>query len=216
MARQQPAAPPPEALPDSESNRYLVRVKTSLCKRWSVSRTETLYEIADLAIYLWALGRVREAVAVAASVAVAVPAPPPLPRRGGNDNPAPSLRGQVNYNLWCPATFSHALVTHLGAEALPEQVEASRAALLADAGIARNNPGYLVCKVAEARQRLEAASDPKAMKWECVGLARSVGALVLYAELAAAGDPVFAPHAADAATLVPQLLAKLGSRLQGK
>lgn len=92
MAKQQPPAPPQEALPDGEPNRYLAKVKASLCRRWSVSRMETLYEIADLAVYLWALERPGEAVAVAAAVATAVPAPPPLPKGG------------VNYNVWCPAT----------------------------------------------------------------------------------------------------------------
>lgn len=202
MAKQQPPAPPQEALPDGEPNRYLAKVKASLCRRWSVSRMETLYEIADLAVYLWALERPGEAVAVAAAVATAVPAPPPLPKGG------------VNYNVWCPATYSHALVTHVGASTVPEQAEASRAALFADAGIARNNPGFLASKVAEARQRAAAPPVPKAMKLECLGLARAVGAMVLYTELAAAGDSLFAPYASDAASLVLQLLSKLGARLQ--
>jgi hypothetical protein len=204
MAKQTSAAPPQEALPDAESNRYLAKVKASLCKRWSLSRMETLYEIADLAMYLWALERPREAVAVAGTVAVAIAAPPPLPR------------GRVNYNVWCPATYSHALVAYLGASRMPELARASREALLADAGIARDNPDYLASKVTEARQRTAAPPDPKSMKWDCVGLARSLGGMVLYAELAAAGDPLFAPYASDAASLIPQLLSKLGARLQAK
>jgi hypothetical protein len=202
MAKRQPPAPPQEALPDAEPNRYLAKVKASLCKRWSVSRMETLYEIADLAVYLWALGRPRDAVAVAAAIVTEVPAPPPLPKGG------------VNYNIWCPATSAHALVAHLGTMTIPDQAEASRAALLADAGIAQNNPGYLASKVVEARQNAAASSDLKAMKSECQGLARAIGGMVLYTELAAAGDPLFAPHASDAASLVPQLLSKLGSKLQ--
>jgi hypothetical protein len=165
---------------------------------------ETLYEIADLAIYLLALERPREAVAIAAAVTAAVPAPPPLPKGG------------VNYNVWCPATYSHALVAHLGASTMPELVQTSRSALLADAGIARNNPGFLVSKVTEARLRAAAPPDPKAMKWECLGLARCIGGMILYAELAAADDPVFAPHCAVATSLVPQLLTKLGAKLQSR
>lgn len=202
MAKKQPPVPPREALADGEPNRYVAKVKASLCKRWSVSRMETLYEIADLAIYLWALERPGEAVAVAAAVASAVAAPPPLPKGG------------VNYNVWCPVTYSHALVTHLGGSAMPEQARASRAVLLADAGIARNNPAYLAGQVLEARQKAAAPPDPKAMKWECLGLARAVGGMVLYVELAAAGDPLFTPHAADAASLVPQLLSKLAAKLR--
>jgi hypothetical protein len=165
---------------------------------------ETLYEIADLAIYLWALERPREALLVAAAVAAAVPAPPPLPKGG------------VNYNVWCPATYSHALVAHLGASAMPELVQSSRAAIIADAGIARDNPGYLASKVTEARQRAAAPPDPKEMKWECLGLARAIGGMNLYAELAAADDPVFAPHGVDATSLVPQLRTKLGAKLRSK
>jgi len=202
MAKTQPPAPPRQALPDGEPNRYLAKVKASLGKRWSVSRMETLYEIADLAMYLWALDRPGEAVAIAAAVAAAVPAPPPLPG------------GRVNYNLWCPATHSHALVARLGASARPEQAGASRAALLADPGINRGNPGYVADRVADARRVAEAPPAPRSMTRECQDLARAVGGLVLYAELAA-GDPLFAPHAPDAAALIPQLLAKLGATLRG-
>lgn len=202
VAKQQPPDPPEEALPETEPNRYLAKVKASLSKRWSVSRMETLYEIADLAVYLWALERSDEAVAVASAAAASVPAPPPLPKGG------------VNYNIWCPATYSHALVAHLGASTIPEQAGASRAALLADPGIARDNQGYLASKVEEARQKAVAPPDPKAMKWECLGLARAVGGLVLYIELAAAGDPLFAQHVSDAVPLVPQLLSKLKAKLQ--
>lgn len=202
MAKRQPPAPPKEALPGGETNRYLAKFKASLCKRWSVSRMETLYEIADLAAYLWALERPREAVAVAASVATAVPAPPALPAN------------RVNYNIWCPATHSHALVAHLGTAVVPEQARASRAALLADAGLARDNPSFLDQQVAEAHQLAAAPSDPKEMKWECRGLARAVNGMVLYAELAAGGDSLFTPYAPDAVALIPQLLSKLGAKLR--
>jgi hypothetical protein len=202
MTQRQAPQPPREALPDGESNRYLAKVKASLCKRWSASRRETLYEIADLAAFLWALERSDEALAVASWVAVAVPAPPPLPKGG------------VNYNVWCPATYSHALVARLGAHTLPGQVRASRAALLGDGGVARDNPAYLAGRVGDARQLAAAPPDPKATKWECQGLARAVGAMALYSELAAAGDPLFAPHAAEAAALLPPLLSRLGTRLR--
>jgi hypothetical protein len=204
MAKLHSPAPPKEALPDAEPNRYLAKVKTSLCKRWSMSRKETLYEIFDLAMYLWALERPREAVAVAGAVAAEVPSPPPLPK------------GRVNYNLWCPATYSHALVAHLGASTIPESAKASRAALLADAGLARDNPSYLANKVTEAGQRAAAPPDPKSMKWDCLGFARSLGCMVLYSELAKAGDSLFAPYASDAASLIPQLLLKLSARLQAQ
>src|SRR5688500_14266081 len=98
MAKKAVAAEPPkEALPEGEPNRFVAKFKASLCRRWSTSRTETLYEIAELAEYLWAMERPNEALEIVVAVATAVPAPPPLPRGG------------VNYNIWCPATVSHAL-----------------------------------------------------------------------------------------------------------
>ncbi len=202
MAKQPPPAPPPEAHPDGELNRYLAKVKASLCKRWSVSRTEVLYEIADLAAYLWALERPREAVAVAAAVAVAVPEPPPLPRGG------------ANYNVWCPATYSHAFLVRLGGPSHADFVGRSRTALLADAGLARDNPAFLANQLVEARGRLAPATDSGSMKWQCQSLARSVGSMTLFAELAAAGDPLFADLDPDADALVPQLLTVLGARLR--
>lgn len=202
MAKAQQPDPPPEALPDGETNRYVAKAKASLVKRWAVTRSETLYEIADLAAFLWALERPGEAVAVAAAVALAVPEPPPLPR------------GRVNYTLWCPATYSHALVVRLGAATAPARVAASRAALLTDPGITRDNPGYLTETVAKMRERAAAPAEAKPTKYELQGLARGVGAMTLYGELAAAGDALFAPHAADANALVTELLAALGARLR--
>jgi hypothetical protein len=202
MAKKPVPVPPPEALPEGESNRYVAKFKASLGKRWSYSRSETLYEIFDLAAFLWALERADEAVAVAAAVADAVPDPPPL------------SGGRVNYTLWCPATYSHALVVRLGGHKMPERREVSRAALLGDAGIARDNPTYLAERVENARSVAAAPSGQDSMKWECRALARAVGTIVLFSDLAAAGDALFAPHAADAA-LIPPLLAKLGATLRG-
>jgi hypothetical protein len=195
-------APPGEALPEGEPNRYLAKLKSSLVKRWSMTRMETLYEIFDLAAFLWALGRDGEALAVAASVAAAVPAPPPL-----GDG--------FMYNVWCPATFSHALVVRLSTGALRSSAEASRAALLRDAGIARTNPDFIAGKVAEARQAAAAGAGQRTVKWECLALARSLGSLVLFLELAKAGDALFEEHSGKAAAMIPQILSKLGALLRG-
>jgi hypothetical protein len=193
--------PPAEALPGGEANRYLMKFKTSLCKKWSSTRMETLYEIFDLAAFLWALERKGEALAVAGSVAAAVPAPPPS-------------KNGINYNVWCPATFSHALFVHLATDVWRERAEASRSALLRDAGIARTNPGFIADTIAEARQRGTAPAGHQSTKWESLGLARSLGALVLYHELAKAGDALFAVHMEETALLIPLLLARLQALLQ--
>ncbi len=198
--RSAPVAPPNEALPDGESNRYLARFKSSLCKRWSLTRMDTLYEISDLALFLWALERNKEALGVANSVAASIPTPPPLPGGG------------FNYNVWCPATFAHALVVHLSAARA--QTDASRAAILANTGIARDNPDYIADGVAEARQLVGAPAGQDTIKWESQRLARALGSLVLYCELAKAGDALFKPHSKAAAVIIPQLHSKLGSLLQ--
>ena len=196
------AAHPHEALPEGETNRYLAKFKSSLCKRWALTRMETLYEIFDLAAFLWALQRDEEALAIAASVATSVPAPPPLPRGG------------VNYNIWCPATLSHALCVHLAPAGSRARAKASRAALLSYTGIARDNPAYIADVIADAGRRAVAPPGQTSMKWECQGLARKLGAMVLYSELAKAGDPLFKRHSKETALLIPRLLSKLGTLLQ--
>ena len=165
---------------------------------------DTLYEIFDLAAFLWALERNEEALGVAVSVAAALPAPPPLPGGG------------FNYNVWCPATFSHALLIHLAPGTWRDRAEASRAAILADTGIARDNPGYIAVCVAEAGSAAAALDGEGSTKWECQRFARHLGSLVLYSELAKAGDPVFKGHSKEAASLIPRILTKLQTRLSAR
>ena len=69
----------------------------------------------------------------------------------------------------------------------------------------RYNPGYLAGRVEEVR-RQAAPPDPRAVKWDCRGLARVAGGMTLFAEVASDGDPLFAPHGPDVAAPVPQLL----------
>lgn len=122
----------------------------------------------------------------------------------------------MNYSLWCPATYSHALLVRLGGATQPAGVATSRAALLADAGIAWDNPAFLARQVAEARETLAAPSEPRAMKLECQRLARDVGQMTLYAELGVAGDPLFTDLGPEADALLAQLLPKLAARLRSK
>ena len=196
-----PEAPPDVALPEGESNRYVAKFKATLCKRWSSTRMETLYEIFDLAAFLWALERNDEALAIAASVVAAVPTPPPL-------------GGGFNFNIWCPATYSHALMIHLTSGTGDARAEASRAELFRNPGIARHNTGFIASNVVEASQLAASPAGEKTMKWESQELARSIGSLVLYSELAKAGDSVFEVHASEAARIIPQLLLKLRTLLQ--
>lgn len=204
MAKKSTApAPPKEALPDGEPNRFVAKFKAPLCKRWSMTRMATLFEIFDLAAFLWALERNDEALAVAVSVADAIPAPPPLPTGG------------VNHNLWCPATHAHALIVHLAPIAGKARAKASREAILGDCGVSRHNPSYIEEGVAEAG-RLASGASEKTQKWECLELAGSLGTMLLYAELANAGDAYFVKHAKDAGKHLSPLLAKLRARLESK
>ena len=195
-----PPAPPNEALPEGEPNRYLAKFKSSLVKRWSSTRMETLYEIFDLVAFLWALERNDEALAIAASVAASVPAPP-------------RLGDGFNYNIWCPATCSHALLMHLATGTWRARAEASRAELLRDAGIARSNPGFIAETIAEARRLAAAPAGQRTVKWECQDLTRSLGSLLLYSELAKAGDSLFKGHSEEVAALIPPLLSRLRTLL---
>jgi hypothetical protein len=197
-----PDTPPNEALPHGEPNPFLSRFKASLSRRWSLTRMETLYEISDLAMFLWALERRQEAFEVAASVAIGIPAAPALPEGG------------FNYNLWCPATLSHALVIHLASRDQFEQIEASRAALLTDPGIARNNPSYLRDRIEQARHWADTPIVYKAAKFTCQTLSRHLGSLVLYSELAKAGDPMFDEFSITAAALIPRIHLKLQGLLE--
>jgi hypothetical protein len=205
MAKKAPTEPPTEALPDRESNRFVAKFKTALCKRWSYTSMGTLYDISTLAAFLWALERDQEALAIAASVAAEVPAPPPTPNGG------------VNYNVWCPATVSHALLVHLAGTqgSWQERAEASRQALACNSGIAKN-PQFLSEAVEEAEQAAAAPADPKMPKQKVERLAYNLGNMVLYVELALAGHSFFDASAEKARPLLPQLRSKLGTQLQGK
>jgi len=192
------ATPPPELTAASEANIFVAKFKTSLEKRWSVTGMATLYEIADLVALLHALGRNDEAIAVADSVVTAVPAPPPLPSGGHN------------YNIWCPATLSHAFVAHLGPWHLSSRAAASRDALLNDPGIARDNSAYIAGRIADAAR--DAATDlpRKPTKAQRQETARHLSTAILYSVLGNAGDGAFAVHHELADRLVTSLREKLG------
>jgi hypothetical protein len=193
--------PPKEALPVGEANGYLTKFKRSLSRRWSLTRMGVLYEISDLAVFLWALERDTEALAVAVSVAAGIPSPPRL------------SGGRFNYNIWCPATLLHALVVRLSSDASRSDI--SLAALLNDFGISRNNPEYIAEAVETASRLAGTIIGNDTIKWECQRLARTLGSMVLYSELAKAGDSVFKNHGPNCDSAIPELRSKLGIRLEG-
>jgi hypothetical protein len=197
------ATPPTAATASGETNPFLAAFKSSLAKRWSLTGMAVLYEIADLVAFLYALGRDREAAAVANAVASGIEAPPPLPAGGRN------------YNIWCPATLSHAFLVHINAPSLSSRVVASREALLEDPGIARTNSEFIAARVSDAS--MDAAEEPikKPTKAQRQQTARHLSAMVLYSVLANAGDAAFTIHRETAGRLVVSLQQKLYRLLTG-
>jgi len=192
------ATPPIEATAMGEANAFLAGFKSSLSKRWSVTGMATLYEIADLVAFLHSLGRNEEAMAVAGSVVTAVPTPPPLPAGG------------YNYNIWCPATLSHAFIVHMASPHLSSRAAASRAALLNDPGIARDNSAYIASRIADAEN--DATNEPpkKPTRAQRQETARHLSIAILYSVLANGGDRAFVVHRELANGLVTSLQGKLG------
>jgi hypothetical protein len=165
--------PPAAALPANEPNRYLAKVKTSLARRWSLTRMKELYDQADLARYLWALERDAEALAVLRSVTSVVPVPSGLP----------------NYNVWSPVVTMNALearICRLAGDGAGAAVPAAR--VMADPGLAPNRD-FIVAEITDAPAALGEANAETSVKWACHKLSRTVGGLILLHELAVAGHP---------------------------
>ena len=194
-------APPPEVT-NAEPNRFLAGFKSSLAKRWSCTRMETLYEIADLVAFLHALERDREAVAVASAVATSVPAPPPWPGGG------------VNYNVWAPAALCHAFLVHVDPSGLAGQVAASSQALLQDPAIQRESTDYIAARLAKAVHEAGAELPAKPTKGDRQSAARHLGTCVQFSVLADAGDIAFAPHGESANTAIAALRTRLARMLE--
>ncbi len=92
--RQPTAGATPEALTSAEPHPYLAKIKPGVAKRFSLTRMEPLYEAVDLAWYLVALGREREA-------------------RSLVDDIAAGAAFNGNYNTWSPAANAIALAARL-------------------------------------------------------------------------------------------------------
>jgi hypothetical protein len=203
MTRSSVTTPPPATVTAAEPNALLAPFKASLAKRWSYTRMQTLYEIADLVAFLHALERDDEALAVASAVATAIPGLPPWPGGG------------VNYNAWCPATLCHAFLVRADPPALAAQVAASRQALLQDPGILRTSTDYIADRIARAVREADAAPPARPTKGHRQEAALQFGTAVLYSVLAHAGDAAFAAHARAADEAIPRLRSKLRRMLAG-
>jgi 4-hydroxybenzoate polyprenyltransferase len=93
---------------------------------------------------------------------------------------------------------------------LSSRAAASRAALVNDAGIARNNSAYIANRIADAES--DAANEHRGNPRRLSGRkrARHLSTAVLYSVLANAGDGAFVFHRERANGLVTSLQRKLG------
>ncbi|MEU1983585.1 hypothetical protein [Nocardia sp. NPDC019395] len=167
---------PAAAKPDDEDNRYLLKFKSSLVKRWSHTRMAELYEIVDLSVYLWAVDRSDEALAVLRSVTSVITEPPR------------TRDGVVDYNVWCPVAAANALEGRLLRGRGDAAVEVPVARITGDPGLA-DNPDFIREQVAVAAEKMAAAAAEGSVKRACHRLSRTLIGLLLLAELAAAGHP---------------------------
>jgi hypothetical protein len=197
MTKSKVITPPPAEVTGAEPNDFLARFKASLAKRWSYTRMEPLFEIAQLVAFLHVLDRDREALAVASTVATAVPGLPPWPGGG------------MNYNVWSPATRCHAFIVRANPPALADQVAASRKALLEDPGILRTSTDYIADLMPRALREADAPPETKPTKGQRQNVAMHLGTAVLVSVLAHAGDAAFAPHAQAADEAITRLRSKL-------
>jgi hypothetical protein len=158
-----------------------------LIRRSSHTKTEELYEQADLARYLWALSREQEALEILRSVTAAIPAPPPF----GRDR-------EPNMNIWSPVVSMHAMEVRLYRRVgKPERSEAAAARVVAHPGLPDNHK-FIIGKVLRAPIVFREA-EAETLKWACYSISRTIGRLIHLRELAIAGhrygsyfDPEFA------------------------
>jgi len=182
--------PPIAARPDGEENRYLLKFKSSLVERWSLTRMTELYEIVDLSAYLWAVDRSEEALAVLRSVTTAITEPPR------------TRDGTIDYNVWCPVAAANALEARLLRDRGDAAAQPAADRLVGDPGLA-DNPDFIRERVTDAPGKMATAAAETSAKRACRRLSRTLLDLLLLAELAAAGHPYAVYYdAAEVAQLI--------------
>ncbi|WP_026412442.1 hypothetical protein [Actinomadura oligospora] len=194
-----PISPPAAAHPVAEPVPHLLRLKTSLVKRWSHTRMRELFEEFDLATYLWALNREPEALEILDSITSAIPA------------------SNGDYNIWSPVVAMHALQARIlraaptSGENGPEQ--AASKAVLADPGLA-DNPSYIASLVTEAEPKFQAAAAERSRASSCRNLSRVLLPLFVLSELTRARHPFTAYYTpSEPDRLIPMGRQALATRL---
>ncbi len=193
--------PPAAANPGDEENRYLLKFKSSLIKRWSHTRMAELYEIVDLSVYLWAVDRSDEALDILRSLTTAITEPPR------------TRDGTVDYNLWCPVVAADAHEAWLLRGRGDAAAQGPSARVVGDPGLA-DNPEFICEQVVDAPAKMTAAAAEKSVKRACHRLSRTLIGLLLLAELATAGHPYAGYYdAAEVTKLIESGRERLRTRL---
>lgn len=159
----------PRVLVTDEYNRSLIRVKATLAKKWSLTKMETLFETADLAWFLVAVGRAEEARELVDHVADRV-----------------SFTG--DHDIWSPASSAISLAARL---ARLKNDEARRAGLVArlveHPAVAPMPREAFLRWVAGADKDIRSAEVDPSQKWACQGFARGCARATYFRETVAEG-----------------------------
>jgi hypothetical protein len=159
----------PDVLLGEDDNKTVARAKASLAKRWNLSRKEILLDASDLAWFLVALRREREARELVEHVADRVPA---------SDDAA----------VWAAASLVIALAARLARE---RNDEARRAALVTRLVARPSVPlaprDALVKALGEAAKDIRSAEVEPSQKYAFQGFARGCARATYFRETGAEG-----------------------------
>jgi hypothetical protein len=157
----------PSALVSEEHNKYLARTKASLAKKWSLTRSESLFDTAYLGWFLVALGRDGEA-------------------RELMDYVAERIVFSGDHNIWSPASAAITLAARLARQAEDEARRAALVARLVEHPATAVMPRDALIKwVAEAQKDVRSAEVDPSQKWACQGFARGCVRAAYFCEMAA-------------------------------
>jgi len=156
----------PEFLLEADGNKAIARAKVSLAKKWSLARPESLLDASDLAWFLVALGRAKEAREIA-------------------DYLSDRVLFDGGLTLWAPASNAITLAARL---ARLRDDEPRRARLVAriveHPGIAPMDREALAKWIAHAVKDVRSAEVDPSQKWALQGFARGCARAAYFRETA--------------------------------
>lgn len=171
-AKKKAAAAPvdvPAVLLEDDGNASIKRAKAALAKKWSLARAESLAGIAQLAWFLVALRREKEARELA-------------------DLVADGVTFDGNQALWSPASSSIALAARLARLGNDEPRRAALVAtLVAHPAVPTMARDDLLKTLALANRDIRSAEVEPSQKYACEGFARGCARATYFTETAAEG-----------------------------